>query len=300
MRGDFKTLLLLRGTIATPRLRIAAPGLRLGAAIVSIAGALGLAKLADALIPGIPCATQRTLFAMSAQLLAAAMTLAAAYAAAKLAVRYWLSLPATARFHGPISALALALCGLIGWTVVLRAAARTRNEATPHRYGELTMAQRSNDHPDIIVFPPVILLATVALGFLLQWLTPLPLPGEVDPALRIGAGVVAAALGVLCFLLARVSLVRRGTNLNPLRPTTALVTEGVYRWSRNPIYVGGIVAMVGVGLVFKLGWLLPLLVPSVLALHFGVVRREERYLEAKFGDEYRRYKASVPRYLGTV
>ena len=58
--------------------------------------------------------------------------------------------------------------------------------------------------------------------------------------------------------------------------------------------------MVGIGLVFGLAWLAPLLVPSMLAMHFGIVRPEEQYLEDKFGDEYRRYKARVPRYVASI
>jgi protein-S-isoprenylcysteine O-methyltransferase Ste14 len=96
-------------------------------------------------------------------------------------------------------------------------------------------------------------------------------------------------------LVACSSLARRGTNFSPLRPSTALATEGIYRWTRNPNDVGGTLAMIGIGLVFGLTWLAPLLVPSMLAMHFGVVRPEEQYLEDKFGD-----KARVPRYLAVV
>jgi protein-S-isoprenylcysteine O-methyltransferase Ste14 len=159
------------------------------------------------------------------------------------------------------------------------------------------MLVRSNDHPNVITFPPLIIVATLVLSALLQWLAPFALPASIDPGWRIAIGAAAFAAGAAICVIARTTLVRRGTNVNPQLPTTAMATEGIYRQTRNPIYVGGTLAMIGVGLMFGLTWLAPLLVPSVLTLHFGVVRREERYLEAKFGDEYRRYRAQVPRYL---
>jgi protein-S-isoprenylcysteine O-methyltransferase Ste14 len=81
-----------------------------------------------------------------------------------------------------------------------------------------------------------------------------------------------------------------------LRSTTALATEGIFGWTRNPLYSGGVLAVLGIALVFALDWLVLLILPSLVILHFGVVRREERYLEQKFGDRYRLYKLHVSRY----
>jgi protein-S-isoprenylcysteine O-methyltransferase Ste14 len=88
-----------------------------------------------------------------------------------------------------------------------------------------------------------------------------------------------------------------GTNVNPLLPTTALVTDGLFRRTRNPLYVGILITQYAVAMIFALDWLLLLIIPSWVVLHFAVVMREERYLEGKFGDAYRRYKQRVPRYL---
>jgi len=76
-----------------------------------------------------------------------------------------------------------------------------------------------------------------------------------------------------------------------------LVTEGVFGLIRNPLYVGMSAALCGIALIFALDWLSLLILPSCVVLHFAVVRREERYLERKFGEAYRRYKERVPRYL---
>ena len=153
------------------------------------------------------------------------------------------------------------------------------------------------DRPAIIVFPPVIPLATLAISCVLQWVAPLGLIDGLDRGWRLGWGVIMFSAGMLMTILARRALLRHGTNVNPLQPTTALVTEGIFRRTRNPLYVGIIVTQYAVALIFSLDWLLLLILPNWIVLHFAVVRREERYLERKFGDAYRRYKQRVPRYL---
>jgi protein-S-isoprenylcysteine O-methyltransferase Ste14 len=156
------------------------------------------------------------------------------------------------------------------------------------------------DRPGIVVFPPVIPISTIALGFTLQWLVPLGGVARIDQPWRIAIGATVFAAGASLCIIARRSLLRRGTNVNPLQPTTALATEGIFQWTRNPIYVGGTVAMIGIAFAFALDWLLLLIGPSLLVMHFGVVRREEQYLEGKFGEEYRRYKSRVPRYVWSL
>jgi protein-S-isoprenylcysteine O-methyltransferase Ste14 len=162
------------------------------------------------------------------------------------------------------------------------------------------MSKPSNDRPNVIAFPPLILVITIALGFALQWLMPLGWIVRIDQTWRIGVGAIVAVIGALITIRGARALAHRGTNISPMLPTLAIATEGIFRWTRNPMYVGGTFLMIGIALIFALDWLLLLLVPSVLILHFGVVMREERYLERKFGDEYRQYKASVPRYLGPI
>jgi len=163
-------------------------------------------------------------------------------------------------------------------------------DATAHRPVSL-------DRPDIIVFPPIIPLSTLVISCVLQWLVPLGLVDDIDQAWRIGWGVILFTGGMLTTIVARRTLLRHGTNVNPRQPTIALVTEGIFRRTRNPLYVGIIATQYAVALVFALDWLLLLIVPSWIVLHFAVVVREERYLERKFGDAYRRYKERVPRYL---
>jgi protein-S-isoprenylcysteine O-methyltransferase Ste14 len=153
------------------------------------------------------------------------------------------------------------------------------------------------DRPDVIVFPPVIPLATLAIACALQWLAPLGWVANFDQGWRIGAGAFTIFVGLLTTSAGRRALLRHGTNVNPMQRATVLVTKGVFGRTRNPLYVGVSVALCGIALIFALDWLLPLMIPSCVILHFAVVRPEEFYLERKFGEAYRRYKARVPRYL---
>jgi protein-S-isoprenylcysteine O-methyltransferase Ste14 len=109
--------------------------------------------------------------------------------------------------------------------------------------------------------------------------------------------VLAFVVGLITTAAGRRALVRHGTNVAPSQPATVLVTEGVFRCTRNPLYVGVSLALCGIALMASIDWLGLLLIPSCIVLHFAVVRREETYLELKFGDRYRRYKDRVSRYL---
>jgi len=158
------------------------------------------------------------------------------------------------------------------------------------------MPKSSTDHPKVIVFPPIILATTIALGSVLQWLWPIGLLATAIQTWRIPVGVAVILAGVLLAATGRRTLVRLGTNVSPLQPTAALATDGVFGWTRNPLYSGGMLVIFGIALVFALDLLLLLIVPSLLVLHFGVVKREEEYLERKFGDRYRIYRSNVARY----
>ena len=146
------------------------------------------------------------------------------------------------------------------------------------------MSGQKRDRANFVVFPPALLLATIALACLLQWLVPLEVLTQYDQTWRtvIGGGLLIIGL-VLTQTGAR-ALLWRGTNVNPLKPALALATNGIYRWSRNPMYVGGGPLMLGLAVVFGIDWLPVLMVPSGLILHFGIVRREEQYLADKFGE----------------
>jgi protein-S-isoprenylcysteine O-methyltransferase Ste14 len=109
-------------------------------------------------------------------------------------------------------------------------------------------------------------------------------------------GAILIAAGIAIAVIARQSFVRAGTSVEPWKPSLTLVTSGIFAWMRNPMYVGAMLLLAGLAVALASDWTLVLLVPAALVLHFGVVRREERYLEAKFGATYRDYVSRVPRY----
>lgn len=155
----------------------------------------------------------------------------------------------------------------------------------------------AKDKPGVIAPPPLIALAVVVFGLLLDRL----LPAYVLTVLltfwtRVVIGVVVAASGGIIALMAERQFKAVGTHVEPWKPSLALATSGIYARVRNPMYVG--LALLCVGIAISLGsdWIIVLTILAVPLLHYGVVRREERYLEAKFGDAYRAYMAQVPRY----
>jgi protein-S-isoprenylcysteine O-methyltransferase Ste14 len=152
------------------------------------------------------------------------------------------------------------------------------------------------DRPNIVVFPPLVPLGVLLLGLLLQWLLPLGLLAQIPLLPRIVIGAIAFVGGMALVILANRYFQSIGTNTRPTLPATALATDGVFAHLRNPMYVGGCVALFGVALGFALDWVLLLELASLPLIHYGIVLQEELYLETKFGEPYRRYKASVPRY----
>jgi protein-S-isoprenylcysteine O-methyltransferase Ste14 len=157
-------------------------------------------------------------------------------------------------------------------------------------------AGASPDRPDIVIFPPLIPLGVLLLGLLLQWLLPLGLLIQIAPLPRIVVGVVAFVGGAAMVIIANRHFQRIGTNTRPTLPALAIATDGIFAHLRNPMYVGGCLGLLGIALGFALDWVLLLTLASLPLIHFGIVLREEHYLERKFGEPYTRYKASVPRY----
>jgi protein-S-isoprenylcysteine O-methyltransferase Ste14 len=154
------------------------------------------------------------------------------------------------------------------------------------------------DHPAVIIFPPALPLGGLALGLILQYFFPIIPEAEWLPAaLRETLGVALLLLGISFMAGARVTMMRAGTNVHPGHPAIHLVESGPFRRSRNPMYLGGNLVLLGVSFVFRLYWI-PLLMPVLVTIcHYGVVLQEEAYLERKFGRAYLDYKARVRRWL---
>jgi protein-S-isoprenylcysteine O-methyltransferase Ste14 len=92
-------------------------------------------------------------------------------------------------------------------------------------------------------------------------------------------------------------MTRAQTAVDPSKPTTAIVSDGVFRFSRNPLYLSMTLLYISISLLFNALWALLLLLPLLVIVQIGVIQREEVYLERKFGDEYLRYKSQVRRWM---
>ena len=151
---------------------------------------------------------------------------------------------------------------------------------------------KHEDNAEVEFHPPLLLLGSIGLGFAPRWLVPaefLPLEWTVG-----GPILVAASLGL--FFWAASAMRRGGASIPTGEPTNALVLSGPYRFSRNPIYLSMICLLLGIGIWANSLWFLGLAAIAVAALNWGVISREEHYLERKIGEEYLAYKGRVRRW----
>jgi protein-S-isoprenylcysteine O-methyltransferase Ste14 len=149
------------------------------------------------------------------------------------------------------------------------------------------------DTAQVIIRPPLVWGLAVIAGLALNWLVPLPF---------LRAGLPVGGLGGMLFVLALfawaiVTITKTGSNVPANLPTTSIIESGPYRFTRNPIYLGVFLGLIGLAIAFHNLWLLMMLVPFALVIRDGVVAREEAYLERKFGDVYRGYRSGVRRWL---
>lgn len=155
-----------------------------------------------------------------------------------------------------------------------------------------------HDHPGVIARPPRIGGLLLLVGGLLEWLSRWPLlPAAWPASLRWGAGGALVVLGLIVMTLAVRLFRAAGTNVETPKPALALVTDGIYARSRNPMYVALALLFAGIAVLADSAWLALLLLLCLAVLRVGVIAREERYLERKFGAPYCAYRARVPRWL---
>lgn len=163
--------------------------------------------------------------------------------------------------------------------------------------GPSSSARPTRDHAGIFVPPPLLYAIPFALGiYLHQSVGHDGFPARAVPAARI-AGIAIGALAVILALVAEIFFARAGTSALPIRPTTAIVTRGPYRFTRNPMYVSLALLYLGLVLILGYGWPLVCWPLAVLAVDRFVIPREERYLKEKFGEAYQRYRETVRRWV---
>jgi len=153
-------------------------------------------------------------------------------------------------------------------------------------------AERPNRWP----WPPLIFGGAFLVGIGLKGLVPLGWP--VPAAAGQSAGWVLLFAGLALDIWAMASLHRARTTILPHRPAGRLVTDGPFAFTRNPIYLGNTLALLGLGLMLENPWLLAAAVIAAIATDHLAARREEAHLAARFGAEFAAYAQQVPRWVG--
>ena len=139
--------------------------------------------------------------------------------------------------------------------------------------------------------------AAFLLASVLSFLFPLAYPVGLPKILLYVVGGGLVLIGLRFVFLSRSILSQEYQPSKPGIPTTKLVTDGVFSVSRNPSYLGLVIAFAGLGLLLSLPWMLIVLFPTIVVIHFVLILPEERYLDGKFGEEFRRYMQSVRRWI---
>ncbi len=151
-----------------------------------------------------------------------------------------------------------------------------------------------NDSPDIVVHPMIIIVVFILVCSVLKRLWPLEIP---ELGLLEYAGYALMGIGGIAVVLSGREFSKRKTGTNFVSSAKSLVTSGLYRFSRNPMYVSFIVIFIGFSLQSNNLWFLVLTLPLAVAFRQLVIVREEAYLTGKFPEEYGQYKRTVRRWL---
>jgi protein-S-isoprenylcysteine O-methyltransferase Ste14 len=154
--------------------------------------------------------------------------------------------------------------------------------------------QQDRPNTSLLVHPPIVALLCIGVTYLLGRLIPLPFAA---PTISRYIGVVLTIAGFLLAIGAFIEFQKAQTTLDPHGSTSQLVTSGVYRFSRNPIYLGLLLIVIGLPLYFGLYWGIVLSPLFIFLMNHLVIQHEELYLERKFRDAYTDYRSRVRRWL---
>lgn len=150
------------------------------------------------------------------------------------------------------------------------------------------------DQAGVIIFPPLLYLLFLAIGIILSIIFPTPILSN-KTALIIGSILFAIGLSIL--IKAAGTLRKYKTTVNPSGATTTIVKEGIYQYTRNPMYVSFTLIYIAVSIMFNAWWGVLLLIPMLIIVQKGIIEREEKYLIQKFGEEYLSLKSKVNRWF---
>jgi len=152
--------------------------------------------------------------------------------------------------------------------------------------------------PNVIPWPPILLLIFVGLGAWATYRWPMAGPAAPWKDVWFYGGLAMAGVIILIYIWAERTMHLAGTNVMPHQPATELVTHGPFKYSRNPIYVANILLMLSGAVIFMTPWLVLFAAINAIFLQHLAIKREEKHLEARFGDAWRAYRTVTPRWIG--
>ena len=159
---------------------------------------------------------------------------------------------------------------------------------------EIRMTNPGKDHPRVLAPPPFIALVIIFAGGAAGLIKSLHF---IDGNARFIAGGVLMAVSLAIGYTAFTKMKRAGTNVDVRKPATKVLTDGIYAYSRNPMYVGLIIFLIAASILLNNLWILIFTPVFIAVMRKGVIEREEQYLEEKFGAEYTDYKKRVRRWI---
>ena len=142
--------------------------------------------------------------------------------------------------------------------------------------------------------PPIIYFSAIILGAILNRYVNIRL---LPLSVRLVAGIPITLASLCLSALTFREFINYGVSVDHKKPTKLIITSGPFRFSRNPLYLSGIMLVLGAGLILNSIWVIGMLIPSVLLVRYGSIQREEWYLLDRFGAEYERYTSSVRRWI---
>jgi protein-S-isoprenylcysteine O-methyltransferase Ste14 len=153
------------------------------------------------------------------------------------------------------------------------------------------------ERPNSLPWPPIIFLAAIITGTVLNIFYPLPWFGQPVSGILSAIGCLMIAAFVALNVSAIRAMRRAGTTVRPDRGAEHLVADGPFSFTRNPLYLAGTTLMLGIGLISGIVWLLLLAILAAFAVQKVTIEREERHLQARFGDRYLDYSRRVRRWI---
>jgi protein-S-isoprenylcysteine O-methyltransferase Ste14 len=150
------------------------------------------------------------------------------------------------------------------------------------------------DRPGVPIPPPLLFVLPIVASLAIEWLFP---TSFVQGALRWILGALIFVAGIALSGGGFITQRRAGTDPIPYKPSTRIVSHGVYRFTRNPMYLGFALCTLGLAILVDSAWMLLAVPVGLILIDRIVIRREERYLERKFGEEYLSYKRRARRWI---